>query len=134
MENLCAAYEFFRGVRRRADWLRLQSRQHDLGQQRSCGDFRCVRQTAQLTDVEAISIVHSDSRLYAQNLMRVWDVALRKDKTITENNQLGVNSSAYRPGRYSTQGKRISEFVEWYMRLPAGRSMQPQSNKGYTLA
>ncbi|MFC6487238.1 SRPBCC family protein [Nitratireductor sp. GCM10026969] len=47
--------------------------------------------------------------------MRDLDTTLREDKAITENNQLGVNSSAYRPGRYSTQEKRISEFADWYM-------------------
>jgi hypothetical protein len=36
----------------------------------------------------------------------------------------GVNSSAYRPGRYSTQEKRISKFADWYMGMREQRLEQ----------
>ncbi len=90
--------------------------------------FRFTPRGPQSTDVEAIWVVRGDAREGAdfrpEELMRVWDTTLREDKTITENNQKGVKSSAYRPGRYSTQEKRISEFVDWYMGLREQRLEQ----------
>ncbi|MER8421049.1 SRPBCC family protein [Mesorhizobium sp. M1329] len=87
--------------------------------------FRFTPRGPQSTDVDAIWIVRGNARegidFVPEELMRVWDVTLREDKTITENNQKGVNSSAYRPGRYSTQEKRISEFADWYM----GMQLEP---------
>ncbi len=45
----------------------------------------------------------------------VWDITTNQDKTITENNQLGINSSRYQPGRYSNQERKVVTFVEWYL-------------------
>lgn len=72
------------------------------------------------TDVETLWIVRSDA-VAGQDydpsaLIRVWDVTLREDKVITENNQLGVLSRGYSPGPHSLHESRISDFLEWYVR------------------
>lgn len=71
------------------------------------------------TEVIASWLVHSDAeagRDYDESdLTRVWDVTLREDKVITENNQLGVASRHYQPGRHSLVETRVSDFVSWYM-------------------
>ena len=71
------------------------------------------------TDVIATWLVRSDAqagRDYDEGtLTAVWDITLQEDKTITENNQLGVLSRHYVPGAHSLHEKRISDFVAWYM-------------------
>ena len=49
------------------------------------------------------------------NITAVWAVTLSEDKTITENNQAGILSSAYVPGVYSAQEQRIADFTRWYL-------------------
>ena len=45
----------------------------------------------------------------------VWSATNRQDRTLAERNQLGVSSSAYRPGPYSTVIEQGAiDFVEWY--------------------
>jgi Rieske 2Fe-2S family protein len=44
-----------------------------------------------------------------------WDQTTRQDKVITENNQAGIHSKRYRPGRYSTQERRVMTFQSWYL-------------------
>ena len=87
--------------------------------------FHFIPKSAHQTDVEAIWLVapHAvEGQDYQPaDLMRVWDVTLGEDKTITENNQLGVNSARYQPGRYSTQERRIAEFAKWYMEAVSAR-------------
>ena len=39
---------------------------------------------------------------------------MREDKTITENNQAGINSRYYRPGPHSKEEK-LDEFLDWYL-------------------
>jgi Rieske 2Fe-2S family protein len=72
------------------------------------------------TDMECIWLVHEEAvegRDYdTDRLKAVWDITLQEDATITEDNQLGILSKAYRPGVYSNQERRVSDFVAWYMR------------------
>jgi len=72
------------------------------------------------TDIEALWLVHEDAvegRDYDPlKLVRVWDVTLREDKVITENNQAGVRSATYTPGPHSLHETRVSDFVAWYLR------------------
>ena len=49
------------------------------------------------------------------NLAWVWDVTIRQDKKITENNNAGILSSRYQPGPYSTQEARVATFILWYL-------------------
>jgi len=65
-----------------------------------------------LVDSSAEEGIHYD----LARLTEVWTITLEEDKTITENNQAGVLSGAYRPGRLSVQEQRIADFTEWYMR------------------
>jgi Rieske 2Fe-2S family protein len=80
------------------------------------------------TDVIATWLVREDAvagRDYdSAHLIKVWDVTLREDKTITENNQRGVLSRHYEPGLHSLHEKRISDFIAWYMLH--GRPREPE--------
>ena len=44
-----------------------------------------------------------------------WDETTKQDKKITENNQAGILSKRYQPGRYSDQERRVVTFQEWYL-------------------
>lgn len=89
----------------------------------SCNDFavmmRFTPRAATRTDVESLWLVRSDARegqdYDPDEISHVWDVTLSEDKTIVENNQLGVNSIAYEPGPHSFMEGRVSDFLEWYL-------------------
>jgi Rieske 2Fe-2S family protein len=44
----------------------------------------------------------------------VWEPTLREDKTLAENTQLGIDSTAYRPGPYMETENLVSDFDHWY--------------------
>lgn len=44
-----------------------------------------------------------------------WDETTKQDKLITENNQSGILSKSYTPGRYSEQERRVVTFQRWYL-------------------
>jgi Rieske 2Fe-2S family protein len=44
-----------------------------------------------------------------------WDSTTKQDKEITENNQAGILSKRYRPGRYSDHERRVVTFQQWYL-------------------
>ena len=71
------------------------------------------------TDVEATWLVDGkavDGVDYdPKRVSWVWDVTLRQDATITDDNQAGILSSHYQPGPYSEQEKMNLEFTEWYV-------------------
>jgi phenylpropionate dioxygenase-like ring-hydroxylating dioxygenase large terminal subunit len=71
------------------------------------------------TDVIATWLVDQDAlegRDYdPTHLIKVWDITLKEDKTITENNQRGILSRHYEPGLHSLHEKRISDFIAWYI-------------------
>ncbi len=49
-------------------------------------------------------------------LMPFWQLTSEQDWLICERQQIGVNSSAYRPGPYSTVKEyNVASFVEWYL-------------------
>ena len=81
--------------------------------------FLFIPMDTQLTRVDAIWLVAPDA-VEGQDydpdaLMRLWDTTLKEDKTITENNQLGVSSRGYQPGVLSDREVWIAEFGKWYM-------------------
>src|ERR1700682_3165291 len=43
-----------------------------------------------------------------------WDRTTKQDKVITENNQTGILSTRYRPGRHYKNARRVVTFHEWY--------------------
>ncbi len=72
-----------------------------------------------LTDCEIFWLVHPDAvegkDFRPDNVMALWDITIREDIWIVENNHLGVNSRAYGPGRYAGHEKYPADFVKWYM-------------------
>lgn len=96
--------------------------------------FRFIPVGPLSTDIEAIWLVDraaEEGRDYeVDRLMELWDITLAEDKTITENNQLGVLSRAYEPGRYSQQEQRIAEFGAWYVAKLIACLSQGQSPDG----
>ncbi|MFT5114459.1 MAG: phenylpropionate dioxygenase-like ring-hydroxylating dioxygenase large terminal subunit [Parasphingorhabdus sp.] len=81
--------------------------------------FRFTPIEATHTDVEITWLVHPEAEegvdYDLDHMMYVWDITTRQDKTITENNQAGVLSKAYRPGRYSELEVRNKTFKQWYL-------------------
>ncbi|KJJ95752.1 hypothetical protein UB44_22145 [Burkholderiaceae bacterium 26] len=73
------------------------------------------------TDVEVFWLVAKSARegvdYDPERIKAVWQVTLLEDKTITENNQKGIQSQSYRPGPYSAQESKIAEFGAWYQHL-----------------
>jgi phenylpropionate dioxygenase-like ring-hydroxylating dioxygenase large terminal subunit len=71
-----------------------------------------------LTDVEIFWLVNADAiegRDYKpERVMALWDVTEREDRWIVEN-QMGLLSSAYKPGRYAVS-EGASRFIQSYMR------------------
>ena len=75
------------------------------------------------TDVEFLWFVapgaQVDRDFTIERLTGVWDVTTREDKTITEDNQAGVSSRRYQPGRYSQLESRLATIKDWYLRALA---------------
>jgi len=73
----------------------------------------------EFTDCEIFWLVHPDAvegkDYVAENVMALWDITIREDIWIVENNHLGIKSGAYGPGRYSTNEDGPSDFITWYM-------------------
>ena len=70
------------------------------------------------TDVHMMWLVDGDAepgRDYTvEDVAWMWTTTGLQDKTITENNQSGVNSSRYQPGPYSLMERQLEDFVQWY--------------------
>jgi len=68
------------------------------------------------TDVDLYWLV--DGKATAVDVEKMiwgWDQTTKQDKVITENNQTGILSSRYRPGRYSDHERRVVTFQHWYL-------------------
>lgn len=72
------------------------------------------------------STLHTDVDLYwlidaqapdveVDRMIWGWDETTKQDKEITENNQAGILSKSYRPGRYSEHERRLVTFQQWYL-------------------
>ena len=55
------------------------------------------------------------SIMYQERVSWVWDVTLKQDAIITEDNQAGILSSHYQAGPYSEQEMMNLEFTRWYL-------------------
>jgi len=67
------------------------------------------------TDVELTWLVDGNASGYdVPRMIWGWDRTTKQDKVITENNQAGILSKRYRPGRYSEHERRVETFQEWY--------------------
>jgi len=85
----------------------------------ACNDFAALivftPRGVMQTDVEISWLV--DGKADAVDIDRMiwmWDVTTLQDKEIIENNQRGIISSRYQPGRLSTQERRVDTFNKWY--------------------
>lgn len=71
------------------------------------------------TVVEAMWLVNDNAKVnldyYETNILHFWHTTLTEDKKITEDNQLGIDSPAYIPGRYSNQEGRLADFGIHYI-------------------
>jgi phenylpropionate dioxygenase-like ring-hydroxylating dioxygenase large terminal subunit len=72
------------------------------------------------------STLHTDVDLYwlvdgkatevdVKRMIWGWDETSKQDKVITENNQSGILSKHYQPGRYSEHERRVVTFQQWYL-------------------
>jgi Rieske 2Fe-2S family protein len=81
----------------------------------------CVRFTprdTKYTDAELFYLVHPDAKpkdVNVPKMTELWAVTYREDRWITENNHDGIESGAYKQGRYAAVETGPSRFVAWYM-------------------
>ena len=72
------------------------------------------------TDVEIFWLVNANAKegrdYKPERVMALWDITEREDRWIVENNQHGIRSGAYLPGRYAMTEGGPSRFVQWYMK------------------
>lgn len=51
-----------------------------------------------------------------KNLTWLWDVTTQADKEIIVNNQKGVNSHFYKPGKLAGMESQLQHFLSWYLK------------------
>lgn len=67
------------------------------------------------TDVDLYWLVDGNAtQVDVERMIWGWDRTTLQDKEITENNQTGILSKRYRPGRYSEHERRVVTFHQWY--------------------
>lgn len=81
--------------------------------------FQVTPISAQKTLVTTKWLVHKDAvegqDYDVEKLRYVWDQTNKQDRTLAEQNQLGINSLAYQPGPYSkTFEFGVINFLDWY--------------------
>ncbi len=86
----------------------------------ACNDFAILFQftprTATLTDVDISWIVGANAENPdVAKMVWAWDVTTVQDRQITEDNQAGIQSKRYIPGRYSDQERGVVNFQSWYL-------------------
>jgi phenylpropionate dioxygenase-like ring-hydroxylating dioxygenase large terminal subunit len=68
------------------------------------------------TDVDLFWLVDGQaSEVDVTRMIWGWDETTKQDKEITENNQAGILSKHYQPGRYSEHERRVVTFQQWYL-------------------
>ena len=70
------------------------------------------------SDVEMIWLVDGragEAEVDIDKMIWGYHATTTQDKIITENNQAGIMSSRYRPGRYSDQEGSVIKFQAWYL-------------------
>ena len=87
--------------------------------------FQFTPRSALETDVEMIWLVKGDASEADVDIDKmIWGyhATTTQDKIITENNQAGIMSSRYQPGRYSDQEGSVMKFQKWYLRHMTDRA------------
>jgi phenylpropionate dioxygenase-like ring-hydroxylating dioxygenase large terminal subunit len=80
--------------------------------------FLFTPRAAMESDVEMIWLVDgraTEAEVDVEKMIWGYHATTTQDKIITENNQAGIMSSRYRPGRYSTQEGSVINFQKWYL-------------------
>jgi len=80
--------------------------------------FQFTPRSALETDVEMIWLVDgraTEDQVDIPKMIWGYHATTTQDKVITENNQAGIMSSRYRPGRYSDQEGSVLKFQKWYL-------------------
>ncbi len=80
--------------------------------------FQFTPRSALESDVEMIWLVDgraSEAEVDIEKMIWGYHATTSQDKVITENNQAGIMSSRYRPGRYSDQEGSVIKFQQWYL-------------------
>jgi Rieske 2Fe-2S family protein len=80
--------------------------------------FQFTPRGALETDVEMIWLVDgraTEAEVDIPKMIWGYHATTTQDKVITENNQAGIMSSRYRPGRYSEQEGSVIKFQKWYL-------------------
>ncbi|MFM5893405.1 MAG: aromatic ring-hydroxylating oxygenase subunit alpha [Novosphingobium sp.] len=80
--------------------------------------FQFTPRSALKTDVEMIWLVDgraSEAEVDIPKMTWGYHATTTQDKVITEDNQAGIMSSRYRPGRYSDQEGSVIKFQQWYL-------------------
>ena len=80
--------------------------------------FLFTPRAALQSDVEMIWLVDgraSEAEVDIEKMIWGYHATTTQDKVITENNQAGILSSRYRPGRYSEQERSVINFQKWYL-------------------
>jgi Rieske 2Fe-2S family protein len=68
------------------------------------------------TDVDLFWLVDGKAaEVDVKRMIWGWDETTKQDKVITENNQVGILSKRYQPGRYSEHERRVVSFQQWYL-------------------
>lgn len=86
----------------------------------ACNDFAALivftPRSAMRTDVDITWLVDGKAdKVDVERMIWIWDVTTKQDKVITENNQRGIRSSRYQPGRLSKLEHRVATFNQWYL-------------------
>ena len=81
--------------------------------------FRFTPRGPEFTDCEIFWLVHPDAvegkDYKADRMMALWDITMKEDVWIVENNHLGIRSGGYGPGRYAGHETGPANFIKWYM-------------------
>jgi phenylpropionate dioxygenase-like ring-hydroxylating dioxygenase large terminal subunit len=78
--------------------------------------FLFTPRSTQHTDVDLYWLVDGKaSDVDVKRMIWGWDQTTKQDKVITENNQAGILSMRYQPGRYSDHERRVVTFQHWYL-------------------
>ena len=94
--------------------------------------FRFTPLTPTFTEVVVAWLVHEDAvegeDYDVDHLKWMWDVTTIQDTRIINDNQKGVNSKRYTPGRYSLRESGPSFFGAWYLSRLAGDEMSEHNS------
>jgi phenylpropionate dioxygenase-like ring-hydroxylating dioxygenase large terminal subunit len=78
--------------------------------------FLFTPRTTMHTDVDLYWLVDGKTTdVDVKRMIWGWDETTKQDKRITENNQAGILSKHYQPGRYSEHERRVVTFQQWYL-------------------